>query len=1832
MKKRATKKAISMALAAAMAFAPVQAFAASSDIKGHWAESAITSWQDKGLISGYTDGTFKPDNSVTRAEFAAMVNKALGLTEKGEVPFSDVQSGSWYYDAISIAVKAGYCSGYEDGTFKPDATITRAEAAVMISLAKGLTQNTAAANGFADAANIPAWAKGYVGAVVGAGYMSGRPDGTFDATNTITRAEAVSSLDRAMGNTAVTDKDVVVTKDDTVIDGQTIEGNLIIDKAVGDGEVYVKNTTVAGNIIVQGGGDDSIYLENVTVKGKVIVEKEGVRVQFEGKTEATDVEVKAVCELKGRNFEGTVGTITIASDLGTSSAVKINVPATAVVISSKASVYVNANVDKVTVASDAKDSKLEVTSSAKVGTVVANGKVAISGSGKIEKLEANVDGITVSSSTTVTDTVVADGVEKPSTPSTGGGGGGSSSSSPSSNKASVTLKEGDNLQTILTDNKTSKNLTVDVPAGNYTVPKGGALTYEGEGDLTINCAEGASFTEAVNGVSLAAAAPIALTINAPNVTGTVSVEGKTTGISKLTFNAEKATVVASVPVATVEITNAKTLNVATGTTTIVTSSVDTVAVNVTNATEVTVSDKVATINVTKADKVTVNGEVANVNVNAETTIAGSGDITAINANAATTVTSTGNIGTVNAKADVTVDTAATNVTEVVVSGTANVEIKADVDKVTVADNAKTTITVADGATVTTVDTKESITVAGAGTITSVVATNTDDSTVTVTGAAESTVTVTTVTGSNVAVDGTLTGSTTVKNVKEIKIKTPANDLDYEYGTKELDLSGLEITVTYSDEGTEDITVADNAEVTVTGFDGNTEGTQTITISYAGKTATYEVTVARTAAQIVAEAKATLEADGNVVALKSEKGLTGSEVITLPTTIKVADKYDVAVTWKSENAAIVIENGVVKITPQEADAEGNVTATLSYTAAEAEEATEDTLVLSTKVLGIPVLTTVTVEPSEDVNVKVGNTQQFTAKTLDQHQEEIVVDSIEWKVEGSNSTTSGTTISKDGLLTVAADEQASELTVTATAKVGETVTKEGTATVTVVKLSDVTTLDSVTVKGEAATPGGDGIYNVELAADADLTSLKAEDVVATVTAGSNATVGTVTKDEGTSEEGTKVVFKFTVKAENGTTTKDYTVNVTKAAKSDVTADANEKTFTFTEGALIEGSNVAVVTVTGATSVDHNQVTVNPSGEDNGITATVTDGDTDNTFKVTFNGTPKAEAAGKDFTITVPAAAVTADGTHNAAEVSVKLNVTVNAVDEKTEATATATAVEFTKGSGSQTQTTTITLKNATVKNQDSLEGVTVAGVNGLTVGTVTGTTGGNTLNVQLTASEVSSIQAGKATVSIPVALLEATEDGKLPAEYVTAEVDVTVKDDDTTQSVTAVTLEGFTAPVKGAKPVTTVTVTSIDTDKYTAGEVAWTTVEESTPVGETFAPATAYKATILLTAKDGYKFSGITGDTGITITDSATGTVNGVISQASREGDTLTITVTFTETEAEPSTDATVKSEKYTVEGTSGSTGTIVANTEQITTATTVDAFVANLTVANKAQMKVLSSVDAADVSAENFVSKTNKDDTPEAVMAEGDVVVVLAEDGKTLTKYTVTVTKEVKQADVTTDAFTVPEGATEVTVKLNAGKFVDEVATGTVSDYFDLTNSQSVTISKVEFTSAASVSKDEVKLTLSGAVSDATLTIKTAAFTADAVVVKDNVTVTPAKAEITAVTVNNLTTPANEGTPVKTVDVLDSGKYNAKIEWKSSNNSGSTYDQDVETFTTGGYYQAKVTLTPVEGYKFATASFSNADNITVNSDTSSATTGTKAIVDTASEDSIVFTVTFENIEA
>src|SRR5450756_411440 len=107
---------------------PANTFAvAASDISGHWAQVTIQSWMDKGLIKGYPDGTFKPDQNLTRAEFMTLANRAFGYTAVVPITYTDVKTGSWYAPEVAKAKAAGYISGYPDGTMRPENPITREE-------------------------------------------------------------------------------------------------------------------------------------------------------------------------------------------------------------------------------------------------------------------------------------------------------------------------------------------------------------------------------------------------------------------------------------------------------------------------------------------------------------------------------------------------------------------------------------------------------------------------------------------------------------------------------------------------------------------------------------------------------------------------------------------------------------------------------------------------------------------------------------------------------------------------------------------------------------------------------------------------------------------------------------------------------------------------------------------------------------------------------------------------------------------------------------------------------------------------------------------------------------------------------------------------------------------------------------------------------------------------------------------------------------------------------------------------------------------------------------------------------------------------------------------------------------------------------------------------------------------------------------------------------------------------------------------------------------------------------------------------------------------------
>lgn len=102
-----------------------------ADIIGHQAESSIKTLAERGIIGGKSESSFDPNASMTRAEFASIIVRALGLPEKGQHNFKDVASDSWYNQAVATAYNYGLVAGVAPGSFNPQGTITREEAAVM---------------------------------------------------------------------------------------------------------------------------------------------------------------------------------------------------------------------------------------------------------------------------------------------------------------------------------------------------------------------------------------------------------------------------------------------------------------------------------------------------------------------------------------------------------------------------------------------------------------------------------------------------------------------------------------------------------------------------------------------------------------------------------------------------------------------------------------------------------------------------------------------------------------------------------------------------------------------------------------------------------------------------------------------------------------------------------------------------------------------------------------------------------------------------------------------------------------------------------------------------------------------------------------------------------------------------------------------------------------------------------------------------------------------------------------------------------------------------------------------------------------------------------------------------------------------------------------------------------------------------------------------------------------------------------------------------------------------------------------------------------------------
>lgn len=166
-----------------------------TDISGHWGRECIEKLSAMGIISGYEDGSFRPDNYVTRAEFVKLIVSALNIPESSGSSFSDVSEADWYYGYISAGAQRGIINGY-GSEFRPNDNIKRQDAAVIIYRVMSIETAAEPAN-YNDEADIADYASEAVNTLTAVGVIGGS-DGMFLPENGTTRAEAAAMIDRML--------------------------------------------------------------------------------------------------------------------------------------------------------------------------------------------------------------------------------------------------------------------------------------------------------------------------------------------------------------------------------------------------------------------------------------------------------------------------------------------------------------------------------------------------------------------------------------------------------------------------------------------------------------------------------------------------------------------------------------------------------------------------------------------------------------------------------------------------------------------------------------------------------------------------------------------------------------------------------------------------------------------------------------------------------------------------------------------------------------------------------------------------------------------------------------------------------------------------------------------------------------------------------------------------------------------------------------------------------------------------------------------------------------------------------------------------------------------------------------------------------------------------------------------------------------------------------------------------------------------------------------------------------------------------------------------------
>ncbi len=380
---------------------------------GHWADQYLNNLVSQKIMRGDDEGDLNPDDSITRAEFVAMMNRAFGYSQKGTIAFNDVPQEQWYYDDISIAKKQGYFNGIYPDTAGPDKPLKREEAVTMLCRALKIQGVESDPLQFADSRDFSGWSKEYINAAVEKKFLSGYPDQTFKPADYMKRGEMAKVLSEVAGE-IVKDQgsnyigyangNVSVVETGASLRNTIVPGDLYITAGMGTGYTQLENITVGGDLIISGtgnaqSGEVSVILTDCDINNLVIDSGNGntMSVRAEGGSVIRNTTVKSSAYLEEDNSKSTAfKDVILKGPSGTTlnlSGAFENVSVNAE--NNKLSVD-KGTVDSLTVDEDAVKGSVFIQKDTTVYALFCDTASTVTGTGKVEEISINANDCNIS--------------------------------------------------------------------------------------------------------------------------------------------------------------------------------------------------------------------------------------------------------------------------------------------------------------------------------------------------------------------------------------------------------------------------------------------------------------------------------------------------------------------------------------------------------------------------------------------------------------------------------------------------------------------------------------------------------------------------------------------------------------------------------------------------------------------------------------------------------------------------------------------------------------------------------------------------------------------------------------------------------------------------------------------------------------------------------------------------------------------------------------------------------------------------------------------------------------------------------------------------------------------------------------------------------------------------------------------------------------------------------------------------------------------------------------------------------------------------------------------